>query len=168
MQVQQHTTSTNSATATAYPSLLTNLNAALNAPATDCSTQIRFTKTFTSSLVGIGGWSKNFAYTKVGAKYKGRPRAIDFSLRLAGSSVVAVELELGNQTALSHDLLKLNTAYNQQRITCGAILTPTVAFRKGKRWNSGNCYLNSSTAASFLNDFGAALKVPIMILEFDI
>jgi hypothetical protein len=127
-------------------------------------------KVFTESLGralrdSTQGWrARELQFTQVQHEAAGRPRAIDY---FHAPSRVAIELELGNQTVFSHDLLKLEIAFRNGLIGTGVILAPTAATRESLNWNPRNSYLTHENAGTFLHIFGPALTVPLVVLGLE-
>lgn len=141
------------------------LNGALGIPSAPL-TQKEFTRTLTSALRNqADGWQKKeLRYTSLQPLGRGRRRAIDF---FHIKSRAAIELELGNQTVFSHDLLKLELAYRNKLIDVAVVLSATAAARHHLKWNRGKYYLTSENGEAFLRIFEPALTVPLVVLGFD-
>jgi len=133
------------------------------------STQKAFTKGITGLLRDSAqGWSQSETqYTHIQPPGQGRPRAIDF---FHAPSRTGVELELGNQTCFTHDLLKLEVAFRSNRIARGVILTVSDGTARHCCWTraNNNSYLCYETACVFLDIFGNALSVPLCLVGFSL
>jgi hypothetical protein len=106
------------------------------------------------------GWTQSeFRFTSLQPR-QGRPRAIDFFNQ---QGRVGVELELSNQNAISHDLLKLETAHWNQHTVCGVLIVPTQATRDTNGWLGGNYYATYEYAVEWIQIFAPSLKSPIVV-----
>lgn len=150
---------------TAIPGLLTAALAAQQVKPT-APTQKQFTRALTASLRDVAsGWqATELRYASQQTVGRGRRGAIDYFHVKEG---VGVEMELGNQTVFTHDLLKLELAFKTERIAAGIILTASASARKSMDWNRGNCYLTLESASRFLPVFGPALTVPLVVFGFE-
>lgn len=107
------------------------------------------------------GWSANeFRFTPIQPQGRGRPRAIDFcNLR----DRVGIELELSNQNAVSHDLMKLETAYGNNLTSCGVLVVPTVETRDANQWYGYDYYATFEYAEEWLRIYTPSLRSPIVV-----
>lgn len=139
------------------------INDALKAQ-TGTPSQKQFKSILSPSLrLTCNGWSpKEFPFSSQ-TQVLGRPRAIDYFHQ---TSKTGIELELSNQTVLSHDLIKLEVAYRERRVALGVILTVSTATRKSLAWKCDNWYLTFESSQVWVNTLAKALTVPIVVLAF--
>lgn len=91
----------------------------------------------------------------------GRRRTNDFQ---HAPERISIELELGNQTCYSHDLLKLDSAYRNEFARAGVVVVLSVALANAYGWRLPNCYLSDIYAKEMLGVFGPSLRVPLVVL----
>lgn len=110
------------------------------------------------------GWSATeFKFTSIQPPKAGRPRAIDFC---DTAQKMGVELELSNQNAISHDFLKLNTAFKNNYISFGVLVVPELATRTNNQWAGDNWYSTFEYAATWLDIYAPSLDAPIVVWGF--
>lgn len=123
------------------------------------------TSSISKSLRNSPGWDSNefqafHNITQQGGS--GRKIAIDARHQADG---VCLEIELSNQTAFSHDLLKLETAFLNGHCKVGVVLVLTTRARANI---SGHCvsYLTFSKARHWLRIY-SHLRAPIVIIGIE-
>lgn len=121
---------------------------------------------FTAAARGAGGWQKEFqAYTPYVLPAGGRPSGIDL---YHAASRIGIELEFSNQTAMSHDLLKLITLHRNGHADLCLLVTLGDAARANLGYNANNSYLTFQTAHRYLQRFQGALgQMPFVLLGFE-
>ena len=108
------------------------------------------------------GWSASeFRFTPIQPQGAGRPRAMDFC-----HVNDRVGVELSNQNAVTHDLLKLETAFWNNFTLCGVLLVPTLDTRVLNAWYGYDYYATYEYAEEWLRVYAPSLRSPIVVWGF--
>lgn len=125
--------------------------------------QESLTRTLTEAFRTPPNWSpREYPFTAIQPEGAGRRRALDF---FYVPDRIGVELELGNQTVLSHDFLKLQTAFHEGRIALGVVMTWTLETRKAfSGAKARNCYLTYETAVQHFEIHRSGFNFPLALV----
>ncbi|MFG6439949.1 BglII/BstYI family type II restriction endonuclease [Roseateles sp. LKC17W] len=122
------------------------------------------TKSITKTLRSLAGWNKTeWKDFHPFVQSLGNKKSFAIDAFHPGSGI-AVEVELSNQTAFSHDLMKLDAAYKFNKCSLGVAVALSDSLRMSLSGKTVG-YLTFGKACTWLQVVGETISVPLLVVE---